>query len=285
MSEAAAGAIHDIGYQRYTGVRLGRPYAVRSLYTHGVRTAFGMGRSAKAKIFPWLCVGVLMLIAVIDVAIRSQTGRLQISYVALIEDGMLLILLFLASAAPELVSRDLRAKVLPLYFSRPIRRTDYALAKYAALATAVWAILAAPMLVIFLGGAFSLDGAGRIWREFTDFLGGLVAAGILAIVFSAIALLIASLISRRMVAAAVIVALFLVTSTVSFAVGQMVGGDGVRYGNLLSPQSVVEPLSQWLFLGDPKDYGGFGFVYLIAAAAYAGVAGLLVLVRYRRVSA
>ena len=76
--------------------------------------------------------------------------------------------------APELVSRDLRGGVLPLYFSRPLRRTDYALAKLAALITAVLLLLAGPQLLMFLGGAFTdrtaLSGA---WNEFADFLAGL----------------------------------------------------------------------------------------------------------------
>ena len=53
------GVIHDIGYQRYTGPRLGRRHIVGALYVHGLRAAFGLGRSAKAKIFPWLIVGVV----------------------------------------------------------------------------------------------------------------------------------------------------------------------------------------------------------------------------------
>ncbi len=39
--------------------------------------------------------------------------------------------IFLAAQAPELLSRDQRYQVLPLYFSRPIGRSDYALAKLA----------------------------------------------------------------------------------------------------------------------------------------------------------
>ena len=62
--DTRTGVIHDIGYQRYTGPRLGRGYAVRSLYVHGLRSAFGLGRSAKAKIFPWLVIGILFFIAV-----------------------------------------------------------------------------------------------------------------------------------------------------------------------------------------------------------------------------
>ena len=58
MSET--GVIHDIGYQRYRGPRLGRGYAARSLYLHSLRTAFGLGRSAKAKVFPWLIVGIVL---------------------------------------------------------------------------------------------------------------------------------------------------------------------------------------------------------------------------------
>ena len=45
----------------------------------------------------------------------------------------LVMVIFVAAQAPELVSRDLRSHVLPLYFCRPVRRLDYPLAKYAAL--------------------------------------------------------------------------------------------------------------------------------------------------------
>jgi ABC-2 type transport system permease protein len=34
-----ASVIHDIGYQRYTGARLGRGYAVRSLYQLSLRSS------------------------------------------------------------------------------------------------------------------------------------------------------------------------------------------------------------------------------------------------------
>ena len=45
MSEQT-GVIHDIGYQRYSGQRLGRRHIVGALYLHGLRAAFGLGRSA-----------------------------------------------------------------------------------------------------------------------------------------------------------------------------------------------------------------------------------------------
>ena len=45
--------------------------------------------------------------------------------------------------------------MLPLYFSRPLRAADYALAKLAALVTAVWLLLGGPQLLMFLGAAFT----------------------------------------------------------------------------------------------------------------------------------
>ena len=67
------GVIHDIGYQRYQGARLGRGYARALVYVHGLRTAFGLGRSAKAKIFPWIVAGLAGLVAVVFTAIRTQS--------------------------------------------------------------------------------------------------------------------------------------------------------------------------------------------------------------------
>jgi ABC-2 type transport system permease protein len=67
-----AGVIHDIGYQRYTGARLGRGYATRSLYVHSLRSAFGLGRSGKAKVFPFIVVGLAFAVAVVAVVVRSS---------------------------------------------------------------------------------------------------------------------------------------------------------------------------------------------------------------------
>ena len=48
------GVIHDLGYQHYDGPRLGRPAIVRALAWHSLRSAFGLGRGARAKIVPVL---------------------------------------------------------------------------------------------------------------------------------------------------------------------------------------------------------------------------------------
>lgn len=285
-AENPAGVIHDIGYQRYTGVRLGRGYAVRSLYTHGVRTAFGLGRSGKAKIFPWAVIALLFVVATIVVAVRAQTGVMPISYLNYPNDITLLLVFFMAAAAPELVSRDLRSKVLPLYFSRPLRRADYAWAKLAALTSAIWLLLAGPMLLIFVGGVFSLPTWHQRWHEFTDFLGGLGLAAIYAIVFGVFGLVIASFFSRRMVAAAVLVGFFLVTVAVGVSIGQIIGGTaGKSLGGLVNPGSLVEGLKLWIYRVHGSDLGSRGPLFLGVTLALCAVGITALLLRYRKVSA
>jgi ABC-2 type transport system permease protein len=280
------GVIHDIGYQRYTGPRLGRRHIVGSLYLHSLRAAFGLGRGVKAKIFPGIVIGLAFAVAVVAVAIRTQTGEIAMTYLDYTEAMGILVLLFLAVVAPELVCRDLRARVLPLYFSRPVRRTDYALAKLAAMISAVWLLLAGPLLLMFLGGVFAqTDGVSGAWHEFTDFLGGLGYAAIAAIVLGAVAVPLASLSSRRAVAAVVIVAAFLVTTPVIAVIEAVGGTTGQQLGPVLNPLGLLSGLQTWIFRTDSLDVGRYGPLYLATALVLVGGCVALLVVRYRKVVA
>ena len=63
----------------------------------------------------------------------------------------LVMTVFVAVQAPELVSRDLRSRVLPLYFSRPIKPGDYPLAKYLGFTAACLVMLEVPLLLLYAG--------------------------------------------------------------------------------------------------------------------------------------
>lgn len=288
MTEPAAGVIHDIGYQRYQGARLGRRYAVRALYTHSLRTAYGLGRSAKAKVFPWLVAGIVGIVAVVVTAVRAVTGQAVLTYPGLPDSVFALLILFGAIAGPELLSRDLHSGVLSLYFSRPVRRGDYALAKLAALVSAIWLLLAGAQLVMYLGAVFTVDGWSAIWDETTDLAGGLVYSAVHALVVGVLAVLIASLLRRRAVAAPIVVAAFLVTLPVVGLLEAVGGETAQQISGLFSPGTLVLGVRAWLFGSGEDgvpDYGGFEPLYAVVALGLVAACVGLLLVRYRRVRA
>jgi ABC-2 type transport system permease protein len=284
MSEA--GVIHDIGYQRYEGPRLGRRQVVGGLYVHSLRTAFGLGRSAKAKIFPWLIVGIVSVVAVVLTAVRAQTGARVMTYAEFPQTLTLLIIFFSAVVAPELVSRDLHSGVLPLYFARPLRRGDYALAKLAALISATFLLLAGPLTVMFAGAAFSVGGFSAVRAEFGDYLPGVAYVAVHAVVFAAVALLVAALVRRRAVAAGAIVAAFLLTTPVVGVLSVLPSRTAVELAGLASPVTLVGGIGDWLFeAGGNSGIGNFGPLYGVVALGLVAALVLLLLARYRKVAA
>ena len=282
-----ASVIHDIGYQRYTGPRLGRAAVFSAIYVHGLRAAYGLGRSAKAKIFPWLVVGIVTLVAVILAAVRAQTDLLPLNYVQFADSMSWLIIFFVAIVAPELVSRDLRAGVLPLYFSRPLRSADYVGAKVAAMVTAVWALLAVPQFIIFLGAAFTTqNGMKDVWNELGDLLPGWGYSLLWALLFTGIGLLVASLTGKRAFAAGGIVAVFLMTTPVVGVLSILPSTAAQEMAGLASPMTVVSGVGQWLIpaANTGLNVGSYGPVYLIEAITLVVACLLLLLARYRKVA-
>ncbi|WBB54997.1 ABC transporter permease [Verrucosispora sp. WMMD573] len=292
MSEPI-GVIHDIGYQRYTGPRLGRRHVFGALYLHGVRTTFGLGRSAKAKIFPWLVVGIVLMVAAAVTAIRSQIGEVVMTYAQFADAMSWLVIFFVAVAAPELVSRDMRSGVLPLYFSRPLPHGDYPLAKLLALVTALFLLLGAPQLLMFLGGAFTADGMGAVWDELLDLLPGLLYAGLWAVVFASVGLLIASLTGKRAFAAGGIVAVFLMTTPIVGILTVLPSQTANQLAGIASPPTLVQGVGLWtmrdLLVTEANtadlDLGPFGPVYALAAVALVAGCVALLLARYKKVAA
>ena len=285
MSEASV--IHDIGYQRYDGPRLGRGHVFRAMYVHGMRVAFGFGRSAKSKIFPWLVAGITLLVAVILAAVRAQAGLVPLNYVQFADAMSWLVILFVAIVAPELVSRDMRAGVLPLYFSRPLRAADYIGAKFVALVSAVWLVLGVPQFVMFLSAAFTTKtGMSGVWDEIGDLLPAWAYSLLWAVLFAAISLLIASLTGKRAFAAGGIVALFLMTTPVFGVLSELPSRTTQELAGLASPMTLVSGVSSWLIPASNTGLmvGRFGPVYAIEAATLIAACLLFLLARYRKVA-
>ncbi|CAL9477606.1 hypothetical protein SUDANB6_02971 [Streptomyces sp. enrichment culture] len=283
--------IHDIGYRSYDGPRLGRAYARRSLCSQSLRGAYGLGRSAKSKVLPMLLFAVMCVPALIMVAVAvvTKSGELPLDYTRYAIVMQAVISLYVASQAPQSVSRDLRFKTVPLYFSRPVETSDYVRAKYAALASATFLLTAAPLLVLYIGALLAeLDLADQT----EGFAQGLVSVALLSLLFAGIGLVIASVTPRRGFGIAAVIAVLTLTygavSTLQ-AIAEVQGDTGaVVWIGLFSPITLIDGV-QSAFLGASSAFPGGagpgiaeGAVYvLVTLGLIAASYGLLTL-RYRK---
>lgn len=299
------GVIHDLGYRGYDGPRLGRGQIVAALAWHSFRSAFGFGRGAKAKILPVIAIVVLLLPAVINAYAMSEGGPRLVPYdVYRSQPRVLIMAVFVAVQAPELVSRDLRSRVLPLYFSRPMRPSDYPLAKFAAFTGACLVLMEVPLLVLYAGTIANVHGGSAVWSQTRALIPGLLIGLMWSVVLAAIGLFLASLTGRRGYATGLVAIFFLLTLTLSQILLGVEGtqphalkGPGAvpvanlaeKISGLFSPFTLFEGVRQWLggtwypdqSLGvEPP--GGFGAVYALVLAVVLAlcVAGLAV--RYRK---
>jgi ABC-2 type transport system permease protein len=293
--EAAAGAIYDIGYRSYEGARLGRGYAFRTLYVHSLRSAFGLGRGGRALVIPWALFAFICFPATVTVMVAGLSGGMMsklIDYHEIFGYVSWLLALFCAAQAPELVSRDQQNRVLPLYFSRALRKTDYALAKLLAMWTAVFILVFTPLLIMLVGRlGLPADFGAAFKTESKNFLPLLGTPLVGALVVGTIALGLASLVARRGIATALAFGAFFLTAPLAVLLHQMLRGDGARYVVLLNPIWTANGAILAMFHERP-DRGDVlrqanlpPQAYAIAVAVFAVLFSLLLLARYRRIDA
>src|SRR5688500_12521504 len=135
MAEArAAGTIYDLGYQTYSGARLGRNHAIATLIRYSFRAAFGLGRGTRAKALPMIVAAIVFPPALFQMGAASITNQPDlVNYAGYLQFTAFSIALFAAAQAPELFVTDKQQGVLALYPSRPITARDYAMSKMFAL--------------------------------------------------------------------------------------------------------------------------------------------------------
>ncbi|MFI9828411.1 ABC transporter permease subunit [Streptomyces sp. NPDC051913] len=284
--------IHNIGYRAYDGPRLGRSYATRSLYSQSLRGAYGLGRSVKSKVLPMLLFAVMCVPAAImvAVAVATKANDLPVDYTRYAIIMQSVICLYVASQAPQSVSRDLRFKTVPLYFSRPIETADYVRAKYAALASAMFILTAAPLLVLYVGALLAK-------LDFTDqtkgFAQGLVSVALLSLLFAGIGLVIAAVTPRRGFGIAAVIAVFTISYgavTTLQAIADAQGStSAIPWMGLFSPVTLIDGV-QTAFLGAtaslPGGHGpsnGQGVVYVLVTLGLIAASYGLMMRRYKKV--
>jgi ABC-2 type transport system permease protein len=274
------GSIYDLGYRGYEGPRLGRAHAIRSLFTHSLRSSYGIGRGGRAKIAPIIFGAMAILPAIAIVGVLTLAARFgvgerfadqsPIRYDTYFSTISTVVVLFCAAQAPELFGRDQRSGVLSLYFARALRRSDYALARIGGFVTALLILELFPQLILFLGRALiSPDIVGAIRTDLPS-LPPIIIQGLLsAALLGGLSMTISAYSPRRAYATAGIIALFTIPSIISGVVTGLGSSAIGTWLTLISPTSVLDGTNAILF---GSDLGHEFFFVDLPDIAYFGAA-------------
>jgi ABC-2 type transport system permease protein len=287
---AGGTVIHDLGYRPYTGTRVGPGDIARALTLTGFRNAFGLGRSGKSKVLPFILLALNLMPAVIVGGVLAFAGldELPIGYAEYASTTQVLLGIFVASQAPVLFSRDLRHGTISLYLARPLRSSTYALSRWAALLGATLVFLVLPIVILYVVALLGELEVGEQTRQAGIALG---MAVLLALSLAGIAGLIASWSTRRGFAVAATIALLVIANGIVTAVQGISSEEGnPRVGEvagLFSPYSLYRGLmGAWTGADVPTPPSStameLAYVGVFVGLSVACVAALLW--RYRRVA-
>ncbi|GAA5109288.1 ABC transporter permease [Alloalcanivorax gelatiniphagus] len=270
-----AGVIHDLGYRHYDGVREGTPAIARNLFTTGLRHAYGLGRSGKSKVMPFLLLAMSLLPAAIVVGVVVLTGldSLPLSYADYTNQTQLLVSLFAAAQAPVLFSRDLRHRSIVLYLARPLAAPVFALMRWSSLAVAIFLFTAVPTLLLYAGAMLAgLDKS----EQTTSLLKALALQVLLAALVAGITGVISSISLRRGFAVVGSVMALIVLAGIVTVVQEIAAAEDADSVAVMS--GLFSPWSLYAGLGNAWDAGTSTAVAVEGAwpVAYALVALLLV---------
>ena len=259
---APEGQLFDLGYQNYHGPREGRARARKALFVNGIRTSFGIGRGAWAKVLHILFFCAVMAPAVVFIIIATTTERVigvpvsvpgHADYYEIVS---LVLLLFSAIIAPELLCPDRRSGVITLYLVRSLTFTDYVVGRWAAFFVVSLMFIYAGQTLLLVGLTMSaiepLDYLRDNWADIPKFL----AAGlVIAVMTTTVPLAVAAFTTRRVYAAAFVIGLWLISASVAGILlsgiedGAEVDSDGNSESVTLLRDSGLAPLAGLIDIG------------------------------------
>ena len=168
----ATGELFDLGYQHYKGPREGRMRARKAIFLNGFRTTLGLGRGPVAKILPMLLFASAMAPAVILAFIASVAEEVEVDlpghsdYYQIVS---MILILFSAVIAPELLCPDRRDGVISLYLVRSLTSTDYVAGRWLA-------FFAITLLIVYSGQVVLMVGLTLSAAELLEYHAPLAAA-------------------------------------------------------------------------------------------------------------
>ena len=286
------GQVFDLGYRRYDGPREGRDRARKALFINGIRTCFGLGRGAWAKVLPILFLVSVMAPAAVLSVMAGLLGEVFADVLDLpgpqdyYEIASPILLIFAAIIAPELLCPDRRNGVINLYLVRPLSSNDYIISRWLSFFAVSLVFIYAGQVVLMaglvMGSQEPLDYLRENWAHVPRFL---TAGLVIAAVTTTIPLAAASLTTRRAYASLAVIGLFLVSTVVSAILMEEGSGNIGRWARLIDFGGIPIQVSDLIFNEYTSQEDGGRLPATVAVAWWAVVVAApatLLWSRYRR---
>ena len=257
------GTVFDIGYQRYDGRREGLSRSRRAIFKDGIRTALGLGRGGRAKILPWFFIGVLSFIGLIMALVAGAVDRLGgpgtarkanlPSHADFYGIASIIMFVFAAVVAPELLCRDRRDRVINLYLVRPIGGGDYVVARWLAFLVVMTVAAWLPQIILFLGlSAGDPAPVAYVQQHWLDVPRFLLAGLAMAAYATTLAMLTASFTTRRAYASVFLVGLFVIMTPFTIPLAQHMGGVAGQWISMFNLTNIPVHVNDVIF-GEVSD--------------------------------
>lgn len=295
------GTVFDIGYQHYDGPREGRNRARLSVYKDGLKNSLGLGRGARAKILPWLFISVLVMVALVMALIAGTVDRFAGAGTAEALNlpshsdyygiASIILFIFAAISAPELLCPDRRDGVINLYLVRPLTGSDYIIARWGAFFTVMLIVAWLPQLILLIGLTMGdPEPADYLLDNWLDIPKFLAAGAAIAAYTTTLALLTAGFTTRRAYASAFLVGLFVISTPFTTGLASEIGGTAGQWISMFNLSNIPVHVNDAVFgevsgvtrgapAGEFSSWVLVGWFFLWTA----GPAGILWM-RYRRLT-
>ncbi len=261
---AQTGQVYDTGFRRYLGPREGRRRARMGVYRDGLRAALGIGRGGRAKILPWIFIGSMVVTGLVMALLAGLANRIGgegtsaelnlPSHAQFYGTASIMMFLFAATVAPELLCSDRRSGAIYLYLVRPLTGADYAGARWLAFLSVMLAVAWLPQFVLFAGLVLGAQDTGEYLKDnWLDVPRFLAAGVVMALYVTTLALAVAAFTTRRAYAAAFLIGLFVISTAVAGGVGESLDGTAGQWASLIALSSVPVYVNDVIF-GKASDF-------------------------------
>ena len=251
-------AVYKRGYERYQGPMTGHwgrfmvlpRFAWQKIFQHRIVGVL----LVLAMIWPLLCAIFIYLSNHADLlkgATRQFQNFVQVNgnfFIVFMSFQGAFATILAAFTGPGLIAPDLANNALPLYFSRPISRLDYAIARLVTLLGLLSLITWIPGLLLF-GVQVGMAGSDWFYGNWRLALGIVAGFALWILLVSLVAMASSAYARMKAVSGGLVLGFFFILSGIS---GMVNGIFRVTWGNALSPLWTCSRIWYALFDVEPK---------------------------------